>query len=682
MIASVTQYFREKFLNISIGWALCVILLLGLVPAGVMGKFFVAGALQNIEIVDKELSGLEYLNHIKPIDDFITDMPDDHVEREEKAKQYWQLLQTSSDHDEHAGQFNSSKHVKAVLDKLRLVMNGEDVDPRPSFDALISRLGDQSGLILDPELDSYYLMEIVLIKSRRLARAAEELERVHPMTSGAKDPLLLISRHRVADAARDLQSAMVYAVEGNRDGTLERSNLIPTINETIKQANNLVQGNNISADHIALSSANQKSWQAASASLGRVLNSRRDRINSELMTGLTICGVVIVIVLLLAGIVIATLTGGLKRISERVEDLSQGDVWSPVPGAEFNNDIGVIANALQEFIYLSGQVDNERAEARSELESTVQQVRLENKHLLAQALEQQEQSQKFERQAIEKLAAELETQVSELLTGSRTAASQMDVEASAMAHSTSGVQREAAAAAIAANDIKRSVQAVGPLVGAVSKQLDEYTVSLGEAKTLAADAVTRVDNAKRRVADFNEATSRAAAMLDLITKVAHKTNMLALNASIEAVRVGEAGEGFMVVAEEVKALARSTRDAAHDITAQIREMEGANAAVANAFGDIIEVVNVLASQSATVANGMNEQAAAIGQVEDVIGTTTDELSAMVHSMDTADSAATAALNRSTEMMAASRHVSANVGALDTSVREFLGGMQNAQRRVA
>lgn len=47
-----------------------------------------------------------------------------------------------------------------------------------------------------------------------------------------------------------------------------------------------------------------------------------------------------------------------------------------------------------------------------------------------------------------------------------------------------------------------------------------------------------------------------------------------------------------------------------------------------------------------------------------------------------DSAATAALNRSNEMMAASRYVSANVDVLDTSVREFLGGMQNAQSRSA
>lgn len=68
-----------------------------------IGKFFVAGALQDVEIVDKELSGLEYLNHIKPVDDFITYIPDEFVERQDKAKQYWQLLQTSSNNGDHAG---------------------------------------------------------------------------------------------------------------------------------------------------------------------------------------------------------------------------------------------------------------------------------------------------------------------------------------------------------------------------------------------------------------------------------------------------------------------------------------------------------------------------------------------------------------------------------------------------
>ena len=270
----------------------------------------------------------------------------------------------------------------------------------------------------------------------------------------------------------------------------------------------------------------------------------------------------------------------------------------------------------------------------------------------------------------------------DLLSGSRAAAHQMDKEAGMMAESTNGVQRGASAAARAANEIWISVSSVAPEVKAVALQLENYTRSLGDAKDLANDAVKRVDVAKDRIAEFDSATKRAGTMLELITSVAHKTNMLALNASIEAVRVGEAGQGFMVVAEEVKALAKSTRDAAHDINAQIKAMEDANSAVANAFGEVLETVNILATQSETVATGMHGQSIAMTQVNDVIANASDELSGMVHNIDGADKSATVAIERSSEMLAASKSVSDSVDTLDKSVRDFLGGIQSAQQQAA
>jgi methyl-accepting chemotaxis protein len=224
--------------------------------------------------------------------------------------------------------------------------------------------------------------------------------------------------------------------------------------------------------------------------------------------------------------------------------------------------------------------------------------------------------------------------------------------------------------------------AVPQTVETVARDLEDYTHSLGEANKLASEAAKRVATANRRIGDFTDATGKAAAMLDLIKKVAQKTNMLALNASIEAVRVGEAGTGFQVVANEVKALALSTRDAASEIAQQIGAMEGVNREVADAFNEVMQVVDTLADQSANVANGMHKQTAAIGEVRSAVTQATADLSTVVNSIEAADRSASATQLRSSELLEASRGVSENVGALDSSVRTFLGDIRNSRTAAA
>ncbi len=86
---------------------------------------------------------------------------------------------------------------------------------------------------------------------------------------------------------------------------------------------------------------------------------------------------------------------------------------------------------------------------------------------------------------------------------------------------------------------------------------------------------------------------RIGLVIDLITKIAGQTNLLAFNATIEAARAGEAGRGFSVVATEVKELAGQTGDATGQITAQIaaiqdctRQTAQALAAIGRRIGDI------------------------------------------------------------------------------------------------
>jgi methyl-accepting chemotaxis protein len=91
----------------------------------------------------------------------------------------------------------------------------------------------------------------------------------------------------------------------------------------------------------------------------------------------------------------------------------------------------------------------------------------------------------------------------------------------------------------------------------------------------------RVEKSVARVFDLEEKTRHVNQIIALITSVAHRTNLLSLNASIEAARAGEAGRGFSVVADEIRKLAESAGKSAEEIAKLIHEIQADTHAVAD-----------------------------------------------------------------------------------------------------
>jgi branched-chain amino acid transport system substrate-binding protein len=348
-----------------------------------------------------------------------------------------------------------------------------------------------------------------------------------------------------------------------------------------------------------------------------------------------------------------------EEYSEIMSDCADGDLTARLPTDTENDAMGDVATAFNTML--------------DEIEATMRHLQ-DFSHDVAAASQQATSGAREVKQTSEA--------VSESIEGVTDRADQqrerLDGVSSEM-NDLSATVEEVAATARTVAQLSEDTAAVGRDGESTAKQASEEMEAIQAEMSSVVASVEQLDEQMARIDEI----------VELISDIADQTNILALNANIEAARVGgsdgtNAGDGFAVVAEEVKQLAEETQESASDISALIedvqqhtsttveqiqtteREIEGTTASVENAADAFVDVVtNVEETDDGVqeITGAVDDQANSTEEVVSMI----DDVAALGADTATAAENASAAAE---EQASAIRQVTSHVESLATQAKQL------------
>jgi methyl-accepting chemotaxis protein len=202
------------------------------------------------------------------------------------------------------------------------------------------------------------------------------------------------------------------------------------------------------------------------------------------------------------------------------------------------------------------------------------------------------------------------------------AAEEMRARSAEAAERAGRVTSDVAAIGVEARSAIEAVAEVDRQLSALTASVQDIAARSGRAATTAATGKDAAGSAADKVKQLERSVSEIAEVNALIASLAEQTNLLALNATIEAARAGEAGKGFAVVASEVKDLAGETATSVDKVNQVITAIVAETDEVARTFASTAGAVGEITELQTDIAASVEEQAAVLAQVTTQLNTAT------------------------------------------------------------
>ena len=302
------------------------------------------------------------------------------------------------------------------------------------------------------------------------------------------------------------------------------------------------------------------------------LNNDMDEMATSLGSLLLIVGIVVSIAAVITiSLVIRSIISPLKLIQGRVEHLASadGDLTQSIE-VDSHAELIALAKGFNSFIY------------------KLKDLIAELKTLASRSQEESQASAKIAqltRDSVNRQYGEIESVV--------TAVNQMSATALEVAKASEQTAAE---------------------TEAMSRNIRHSEESLTKAMDFVATMSQESMEAKLAVSKVADSSMNISRILEVISSIAAQTNLLALNAAIEAARAGEQGRGFAVVADEVRALASKTQSSTNDISTLIDALQKEVQSASGIIDKGAERAQMAVSQTEQALNSLNSMVSQIGEI--------------------------------------------------------------------